>query len=256
LFYIVFRGVNFVQLTILGCYGPYPPAGGACSGYLLEADDTAVLLDCGNGVLSRLQQYLPFWKLDAVILSHLHADHCADLAVMRYGLEMAYNRGLRSEPLPLYAPAEPAAEFERLPYKNAYKVEKIVEGGKLSLGPFSASFRFGVHAVPSVGIRIDTAETSLVYSGDTEYHSGLEELARDARLFLCEANYLEADLKAGLPNHLSAGQAAQVADAAGVKELVLTHHHPESDPATVLAEATKHFPSALMAVEGSTFVIS
>jgi ribonuclease BN (tRNA processing enzyme) len=245
-----------VQLTVLGCYGPYPPAGGACSGYLLEAGDTTVLLDCGNGVLSRLQQHLPFWKLDAVILSHLHADHCADLAVMRYGLEMAYKRGLRNEPLPLYAPAEPAAEFERLPYKSAYNVEKIVEGGKLSFGSFSVNFRFGVHAVPSVGIRIDTAETSLVYSGDTEYHSGLEELASEARFFLCEANYLEADLESGLRNHLSADQAARIAAAAGVKELVLTHHHPERDPATVLAEAAKHFPSAVLAVEGRTFVIA
>lgn len=245
-----------MQLTVLGCYGPYPPAGGACSGYLLESGGTALLLDCGNGVLSRLQQHLPFWKLDAVILSHLHADHCADLSVMRYGLEMAYNRRLRSEPLPLYAPAEPSAEFERLPYKNAYNVKKIIEGDKLSLGPFSVSFNFGVHAVPSVGIRIETAEAGLVYSGDTEYHSGLEELARGARLFLCEANYLEADLNAGLRNHLSAGQAARIAAAAGVKELVLTHHHPESDPAAVLDESAKHFPSAGLAVEGKTYFMA
>lgn len=244
-----------MQLTVLGCYGPYPPAGGACSGYLLESGDTAVLLDCGNGVLSRLQKHLPFWKLDAVILSHLHADHCSDLAVMRYGLEMAYNRGLRREPLPLYAPAEPAVEFERLPYKNAYNVKKITEGDKLTIGPFNVSFSFGVHAVPSVGMRIDSPEACLVYSGDTEYHSKLEELARGAQLFLCEANYLEADLNAGLRNHLSAGQAAQAAAAAGVKKLVMTHHHPESDPATVLAEAARHFPSAALAVEGRTFVI-
>lgn len=245
-----------MQLTILGCYGPYPPAGGACSGYLLQSGETAVLLDCGNGVLSRLQQHLPFWKLDAVILSHLHADHCADLAVMRYGLEMAYNRGLRHEPLPLYAPAEPAVEFERLPYKNAYNVKEIMAGEKLNLGPFSLSFSFGIHAVSSASVRIDTQGLSLVYSGDTEYYSGLEELARGANVFLCEANYSNADLEAGLPNHLSAGQAARIAAAAGVKELILTHHHPESDPASVLAEAAKHFPSALMAVEGSTIVIS
>jgi ribonuclease BN (tRNA processing enzyme) len=242
-----------LHLTVLGCYGPYPPAGGACSGYLLQSGETTVLLDCGNGVLSRLQQHLPFWKLDAVILSHLHADHCADLFVMRYGLEIAYKRGLRSEPLPVYTPAEPAAEFERLPYKNAYEVIKITEDDKLNLGPFRISFSFGVHAVPSLGIRVETAEAALVYSGDTEYHSGLEELARGAKLFLCEANYLEADLKDGLRNHLSAGQAAQVAAAAGVEELVLTHHHPESDPALVFAEAAKHFPSAGLAVEAKTY---
>ncbi len=240
-----------MQLSILGCYGPYPPAGGACSGYLLQDKGCSILLDCGNGVLSRLQNYLSFWQLDAVLLSHLHADHFSDVMIMRYGLEMAYNRGLRTEPLPLYAPADPVSEFERLPYKNAYNVMSIADGEELTIGPFRILFRSGIHAVPAFSMRIEAPSATLVYSGDTEYYRGLEELAFGADLFLCEANYSEADLDAGLPNHLSAAQAAQVAAAAGVKRLMLTHHHPEREPGLSLSPAAKHYPGVELATEQS-----
>jgi len=81
-----------MKLTVLGCCGPYPAAGGACSGYLLEEDGYRVLIDCGNGVLSRLQQHLKSWELEAVLLSHLHFDHTADLMVLRYALDYARAR--------------------------------------------------------------------------------------------------------------------------------------------------------------------
>jgi ribonuclease BN (tRNA processing enzyme) len=240
-----------MQLSILGCYGPYPPAGGACSGYLLQDEGCSILLDCGNGVLSRLQNYLSFWQLDAVLLSHLHADHFSDILIMRYGLEMAYNRGLRSEPLPLYAPADPVSDFERLPYKNAYNVKSMDDGEELIIGPFRIRFRAGIHAVPSLSMRIESPSAILVYSGDTEYYRGLEELASGADLFLCEANYSEADLDAGLPNHLSAVQAAQIATVSKAKRLMLTHHHPERDPNQSLSAAAEYYPDVELATEQS-----
>ncbi len=244
-----------MQITVLGCYGPYLPAGGACSGYLVQEAGFNLLIDCGNGVLSRLQQHLEFRKLDAVILSHLHADHVSDLMIMRYGLEIAFQRGLRSDPLPLYAPGEPASEFERLPYKKAYSVKALSSGEELKLGPFTTKFKAGVHAVSSLAMRVEAQSGTLVYSGDTEFFSGLEELALGADIFLCEANYLQADIKAGLPNHLSSAQAAQIAAAAGVRKLLLTHHHPERDPAVSLAEAVKYFPTAELAREGKAYII-
>jgi len=241
-----------VQLTILGCFGPYPPAGGACSGYLVQDNGYNVLIDCGNGVLSRLQEHLKFWQLNAVILSHLHADHYSDIMIMRYGLEIAYKNGLLNEPLPLYAPSEPAAEFDRLPYKNAYLVHSLAGGDELQLGPFTVKTAFGQHAVPSLALRIESGSKTMVYSGDTEYYAGLEKFAFGADLFLCEANYLIADIDAGLANHLSSAQAAQLAAAAGVKKLLLTHHHPERNLAASLAEAVEIFPAAEPACEGKT----
>lgn len=239
-----------MKLTVLGCYGPYPPAGCCCSGYLLQEKDCSILLDCGNGVLSRLQACIDYRKLHAVILSHLHADHISDIMIMRYGLEMAYKEGTRQEPLALYAPTEPAAEFERLPYKNAYTVSGIDCGDTLQVGPFTMQFRKGVHAVTSLAMRVQTLSGTLVYSADTEYNKGLVEFAANADLFLCEANYQEKDIDSNLPNHLSAAQAAEIASAAGVKRLLLTHHHPERDLKVSLAEAGKYFPRAELAREG------
>ena len=242
-----------MELIILGCHGPYPPAGGACSGYLVREGDSAILLDCGNGVLSRLQEYMPFGKLDAVFLSHLHADHLSDLLIMRYGLEIAYSQGVRSDPLPLYAPTEPLVEYERLPYKNAYELKPISENKAVRVGPFIITFKLGVHAVPAYALRVETSTGLLVYSGDTEAYPVLRGIAAGADIFLCEANYLESDLEAGLPNHLSAGEAARIAAEAGVKRLLLTHLHPERDAADSLAEAHKFFPAAELAQEGQSY---
>ncbi len=245
-----------MQLTVLGCFGPYPPAGGCCSGYLLQEDNCNLLIDCGNGVLSRLQLQLDYKKLNAVILSHLHADHYSDIMIMRYGLEISFQQGERLEPLPLYAPVQPETEFERLPYKNAYRVSVLEPGQTLQIGPFTILAREGIHAIPSMAFRIRTASGIFVYSGDTEFDSGLEQFASGADFFLCEANFLEADIENGAPNHLSSAQAAQIAAAAGVKKLYLTHHHPERELEQYLAEAKKIFPEVEAAREGETYHIS
>ncbi len=242
-------------LTILGCYGPYPPAGGACSGYLVEEDGFRILLDCGNGTLSRLQKYLPFWELDAVLVSHLHSDHTSDLMVMRYGLDLAQHRSLRSGPLPLYAPPEPAAEYARIAYKEAYSLHPLQVGEVLALGPFNITFDSTVHALPCFAMRIESSKATLVYSGDTETYPGLAAFAKDADLFLCEANFQNADMDQNPPNHLSAAQAADIAKEAGAKRLLLTHHHAEKDLRVSLEEAKAKFPGAEAAVEGTRYSV-
>jgi len=238
-----------MQLTVLGCYGPYPPAGGACSGYLVQEAGCNILLDCGNGVLSRLQEFIDYRDLDVVLLSHLHADHLSDLMIMRYGLMLNPKSKLSDQPLPLYAPPEPAGEFERLPYKSAYAVNALNEHSAFDIGPFTITVSSGVHAVPSFSFRLESPTASLVYSGDTEINQNLAPFAKSADLFLCEANYLEADITAGLTNHLSAAQAAMIAAEAGAKKLLLTHLHPQRNSSLYLAEARKYYLAAELAQE-------
>ncbi len=245
-----------MNLTVLGCYGPYPPAGGACSGYLLQEQGYSLLIDCGNGVLSRLQERLDFVDLDSVLLSHLHPDHYSDILIMRYGLAIARGSGRRREPLKIYAPPEPESDYERLPYKGNYSIEPVGPGQNFKLGPFNIETEPVVHAIPGIAIKIASATGTLVYSGDTEYFSGLEEFACGADLFLCEANYLDQDIKANLPNHLSASQAARAAAGAGVRRLLLTHHHPDRDRETTWAEASKYYPEVELAVERKTYSIT
>ncbi len=245
-----------MHLTVVGCYGPYPPAGGACSGYLLREEGYNLLIDCGNGVLSSLQNHIDFRELNAVLLSHLHPDHYSDILIMRYGLVMARNSGRLSEPLKIYAPPEPEEDFERLPYKDVYAVQPIGPDQALELGPFNVETAAVVHAVPGVALRVKSASGTLVYSGDTEYFDGLESFAREADLFLCEANYQDLDITNNLANHISAAQAARAAASAGVKRLLLTHHHPDRDREVSRAEAEKYYPAVEMAVEGETYLLS
>ena len=245
-----------MELTVLGCYGPYPPAGGACSGYLLEEGGCRVLLDCGNGVLSRLQQHLPLWDLDAVVVSHLHSDHVSDLFIMRYGLELALASGRRPGPLPLFAPAEPAAEFARLPYKDVYRVQALSAAGPpLQIGPFSFTFCETVHAVPCLAARVATPGGTLVYSGDTGYFDGLAPFAAGASLFLCEANLQEEEMarQPQPPKHLSAAAAARLAAEAGVERLLLTHLHPAREAGLAVEEARPYFGAVEAAREGARY---
>src|SRR6266480_4965322 len=86
-----------MRITVLGKSPSWQDAGGACSGYLIEDGGTTVLLDCGNGVFSKLRQHLDYTELDAVLVSHLHADHFLDLIPYAYALTYAP----RQQPVPV-----------------------------------------------------------------------------------------------------------------------------------------------------------
>src|SRR4051795_2101973 len=86
-----------MRVTVLGKSPSWQDAGGACSGYLIEEGDTAVLMDCGNGVFSKLRRYRDYVDVDAVVISHLHADHFLDLVPFSYALTYAP----RQQPVPV-----------------------------------------------------------------------------------------------------------------------------------------------------------
>jgi ribonuclease BN (tRNA processing enzyme) len=244
-----------LRLTVLGCYGPYPAAGQNCSGYLLQDDEVNVLLDCGNGVLSRLRYFCQPWELTAVILSHLHSDHLSDLMILRYALQMQEEQHASALPLQVYAPPQPEEEYNRLTYKQYLQSRPLSAGTALSFGSMRFTFIKGVHGVPNYVITVTARGKKIVYSGDTEFFPGLTAAAQGADLFLCEANYLKSDLQQGKVNHLAAFQAAAVAKEAEVKRLVLTHHNPERDPRLALAEAQAIFPDTELAHAGSLYYL-
>jgi ribonuclease BN (tRNA processing enzyme) len=246
--------VHLVKLTVLGAYGPYPAAGGACAGYLLEHEGYSVLIDCGNGVLSRLQQFIEIGELQAIIISHLHSDHFSDLFILRYALQFGREKGEIERPLPVFVPADPVAEYVRLPYKNVYAVEALCEGQDLQLGPFTFTFLKTKHSILCYAVAVYLAgEKIMVYSADTEYFPALSDFARGATLFLCEANFLEEDFSKGASNHLSARQAATLAREAEVEVLLLTHLFPSRNPQLYLQEAARVFKNVEIAREGTVY---
>ena len=86
-----------MRVTVLGKSPSWQDAGGACSGYLVEEDGTTVLIDCGNGVFSKLRLFRDYVDVDAVVISHLHADHFLDLIPYAYALTYAP----RQQPVPV-----------------------------------------------------------------------------------------------------------------------------------------------------------
>ena len=86
-----------MRITVLGKSPSWQDAGGACSGYLIEDEGTTVLLDCGNGVFAKLRERFDYTELDALLISHLHADHFLDLVPYSYALTYAP----RQQPVPV-----------------------------------------------------------------------------------------------------------------------------------------------------------
>src|SRR6201989_2055817 len=148
-----------MRLTVLGKSPAWQDAGGACSGYLLQEGDTAVLLDCGNGVFGKLREQIDYVDVDAVVISHLHADHFLDLVPFSYALTYAP----RQQPVPVGgwpgtdSPARPAlhvppgatALFRRVVgawgnedlIENAFTMAEYDPGDELFCGPLHIRFQ-------------------------------------------------------------------------------------------------------------------
>ncbi len=261
-------GGDNVQLTVLGRYSPFPPAGGACPGYLLRHEGFHLLLECGSGTVARLQEFMPLEALDHVVLSHLHGDHCADVSVLKYAANYtvspsarAARRGTRPDdesrgnPTIIYAPDEPEEEFRRLNHKDALLARPIGPGESLALGPFHLHFAATEHPLPCVATRIECGGRTLVYTGDTARCASVEDLARGADLLLAEASLPESctDFR----GHMRASEASDLARSAGVGRLLLTHFWPEADTEEYVlhAQAADENLPVAAAVEGKTYTV-
>jgi len=249
----------------LGCWAPYPRAGGACSGYLIRAGGLNVLLEAGNGTLSGLMRFIDFRLLDAVIISHLHHDHYLDLFSLRHAIEGARRDGSRAAPLRLFAPAEPAAEFKLLAgYGKAFAATPLeslpwecTPGGlntrRLDLAGLTFRFAPALHSIPGFSISLE-GKGKLVFSGDTARTEELAALAEGADLFLCEASGQDSDTEAMQGVHLTARQAGETARQAGAKRLLLTHFWPEYDLSLLGRQAGEGFGEMVsLAREGKTY---
>ncbi|WP_114855918.1 MBL fold metallo-hydrolase [Brachybacterium sp. YJGR34] len=250
-----------MRIHVIGCSGSFAGPDGAASSYLLEHEDAAgriwrVLMDLGSGAFGPLQRLIDPVDLDAVIVSHLHPDHYLDLT----GLEVfrAYHSRVDLPLLPLHAPAPLAdrlaavvgreghipAGVDRSPFE--YHV--LADRQRLVIGPFEIETRAVVHPVEAYGFRITAAGQTVAYSGDTDSCAALEELARDADLFLCEAGYIEGRDDRFTGVHLTGRRAGQAAARAGVRDLALTHIPAWTDPAVPLAEAREVYTGRLRRV--------
>jgi ribonuclease BN (tRNA processing enzyme) len=229
-----------VRVTVIGCSGSFPGPESPASCYLIEAEGFSALIDLGNGALGTLQRYHPLYAIDAVCLSHLHADHCLDLC--GYWVARKY---CPEGPLPRVPVYGPEGTAERM--AKAYDLDpepgmaeafdfRPLRRGPFEIGPFRVTTARMPHPVEAYAFRVEHGGKVLAYSGDTGESKALVELARGADLFLCEASFLD---QPNLPTdlHLTAREAGEHATRADVGRLVLTHLVPWNDPNRSLLEA-------------------
>jgi ribonuclease BN (tRNA processing enzyme) len=262
-----------MRLTVLGKSPSWQDADGACSGYLIEEDGTAVLLDCGNGVFSKLRRYRDYTTVDAVVISHLHADHFLDLVPFSYALTYAP----RQQPTPvdrwpgtdnparpqLYAPKGATELFRRVVgawgnqdlIENAFSIsefepEEVVEVGSL---------RFRFQDVPhytetfAVDVRSLNGGGRITYGADCCPNEQLVEFAKDTDLLIVEAT-LPRPERTGIRGHLTPEEAADHACRARVKRVLLTHVSDELDKLWIRKCAERVFSGPIeIASEGAVY---
>ena len=249
-----------VELTVLGNYGAYAPANSACSGYLLDINGYQMILECGNGAFSKALKYTDATKLGMVIISHLHHDHYSDLYCLRQALKYQMREGLRTEPVILYLPEGPEslkAEFEA--WDDVFMVVNLSEAKTTvnDFGLFQLAFFSVQHQIPTYGVQLFVSgEKVLTYTADTGWFSSLNVSCKDSRYLLAEASLKEYELAERGDTHMTARQAAQVAQHSGVQNLILTHFSPEHNLNQLRREAEAHYEGNLyMSASGKKYIL-
>ena len=249
----------------MGCSGSLPGPQSPASCYLVEALDAngrtwRVVLDLGNGALGALQRYVDPTTLDAVLLSHLHPDHCLDLCGLYVMLRYAPGAG-RPTPLPVWGPAGTAERMARAyglspspGMTHQLDFGTFVDGEPLSVGPLLITPVRVVHPVESYGLRVEHEGRVLAYTGDTDACMALKTLCQNASVLLADCAFVDGrDAAEGI--HLSGRRAAEAAvQAGGVERLVLTHLPPWNDPEVCLAQARAAWQGPLeVTTAGTTY---
>ncbi|MCP8968227.1 MBL fold metallo-hydrolase [Ectobacillus ponti] len=211
-----------MKMTVIGFWGGYPEAGEATSGYLFEHEGFRLLVDCGSGVLAQVQKYVHPGDLDAVILSHYHHDHVADIGVLQYARLITSVTGRDIPVLPIYGHLFDKSGFDRLTHEPYTKGTAYDPEAELSIGPFSLRFLQTAHPVSCFAMRITAGGKTVVYTADSSYLAGFMAFAKEADLFICECNmYADQDGKGA--GHMNSTEAGIIAKEAGVGALLLTH---------------------------------
>lgn len=230
---------------VIGCFGAYPGVFSPTSGYLIEENGIKILLDCGSGVLLRLQEWLPLSELDAVVISHYHPDHCADLGCLQYAVMIDRQLGRRTKAFSAWGPDEQ----QRLSYKEYCTGHSYLEKDSFRIGGMTFETMENIHEIPSFAIKVTGADGKvLVYSGDTGYQETLADFAAGADCFICEASFYQYQQNLS-QEHLTSVQAAQLAEKAGAKRLILTHLPHYGEWEQLRQEAAAHYQGEILLAE-------
>ncbi|WP_354698680.1 hypothetical protein DSM112329_04370 [Paraconexibacter sp. AEG42_29] len=268
-----------MRITVLGKSPAWQDAGGACSGYLVEEGDTCVLLDCGNGVFGKLRSHRDYIAVDAVVISHLHADHIFDLVPFASALTYAPRQqpvpvdrwpGVESPVRPaLYAPHGAREAFSLIcqgggmfpdHIEQAFDLHEYGPGDDVTIGPLALSFAAVPHYLPTCAIDVRIAEGGadarrFTFGADSAPNDEIVAFAQGTDLLVLEAT-LPRPERSGIRGHLTPREAGEHAARAGARRLVLTHISDELDALWAVDEAGAVFDGeVLVAAEGAVYSV-
>jgi ribonuclease BN (tRNA processing enzyme) len=233
-------------MTVLGKSPALPDANGANSGYLIRHEGYTVLLECGTGVFAKLRGVCDPMEVDAVLITHLHADHTLDLIPFAHGL--SYQGGDAERRPRLWAPPGSASMFDSLsemfgqprPITELFAHSEYDPGSELELGPFTVSFREVPHFIPTWACDIAQADgRRFTFGADCAPNAAIVELAHDTDLLMLESTegpgpHIDSSQVRG---HLNAQEAGEIGRRAGAKRLLLTHYSDQLDATEIQAAA-------------------
>lgn len=237
-----------MRMTVLGCSGTHVGPDRMCSSYLVEADGYRLVIDMGNGSLSNLQRLLDVSDVDAVLVSHLHPDHFADLYSLYYALRFHEGGPLS---VPVYGPADAMEVVSRLvrgddQFGQTLRFEVARAGDILELGPLRVTLFAAAHPVETLASRVEYDGKVLAYSADSAFSPALTECARDADLFVCDCSWLERQRPLPEGVHMTGLEAGRQATQAGAGRVMVTHVFPSNDAEEVAAEVRKSFSGEVL----------
>ena len=237
-----------MRLTVLGSSPSWQDAGGACSGYLVQEGETTLLIDCGSGVFGKLRMVCDYVDVDAVVVSHLHADHFFDLVPFASrsptrrasspcpstaGRGPTTRRARRSTrrtgPRKAFALASQAGGSETL-IEHAFALREYDAAERLEVGPLRVRFQQVPHYLDTFAMCVSSVDGGgrVVYGADCSPTDALTEFAHEADLMIVEAT-LPRPERTGVRGHLTPGEAGEHARAAAARRLLLTHISDELD---------------------------
>ena len=235
------------EITVLGSGTCAATRDRSMASYHLAVGEMQLLLDIGDGALRRLLEAgLDYRQIDAILISHHHIDHVADLVPFLWATRYSpYFQ--RENPLTLFGPPGTKEWYDKLALAYGdwlleLPFPLIIEEGQNTAWQWQGiaiSTRAMVHSVPANGYRLSFGAQALAYTGDTGYHENVIQLAKDADLLIIESSF--PDERGTMETHLTPGEAGRIAAAANVRKVILTHLYPECENVDIVAQCRAFF---------------
>ena len=220
-----------MRFSVLGSAGSYNSPGSACSSYLVQQGDCSVLLDAGNGSMANLFDFCNPAELNAVVLSHEHADHWVDIVGVYHYRLLADSSGGE---IPLLAPPSLLAALSRQlhadDFKGVFKPIPIDPSTEIEVEGLKLRFSRTNHPVETYAVSVTGQDSVIVYTADTGPDcEPLNQLVAEADLLVAECTWADQFTYSGPPLHMNPSSFTRLLDRSPATLAFATHvAHPQS----------------------------